>query len=52
MSLQVEQQKYGEILMDIINRTNEEEIKTSEQLIHALVEELKGNKTKILSTAK
>ncbi|HLQ72734.1 MAG TPA: hypothetical protein VK125_00750 [Bacillota bacterium] len=37
----IEQEKYGEILTEIIHRTNEEEIRTSEQLIRALIDELK-----------
>jgi len=40
-NLVIEQEKYGEILTEIIHRTNEEEIRTSEQLIRALIDELK-----------
>lgn len=36
----VEQKKYGEILLKLINQTKNEQIKTSEQLIEALITEL------------
>ncbi len=37
----VEQQRYGEILLKVINQTNNEQIQTSEQLIKVLIDELK-----------
>lgn len=37
----VEQQKYGKMLMEIIDQTKKEQIQTAEQLIEALVNELK-----------